>query len=403
MLEPTLAPRTRSRQARLRKSRPAPRPIRRALLVSSGHNWSTADAFTGLHAGLTAAGVESWPFDVAARMDLARELIMWRDGQEVAAGRRDAAREMIDVEREAIAVVGQEAVIQALAVGADAVIVVSALLFDPRIYMLMSRARIPVFVFGTESPYHDDFYADVVPMTAAFSVNDTSSLGRFRALVEGRGSDTRVLYLPLGYDPVRHYRGVGDGTFYESHDVVFVGNVYPSRQTMMEGIDWTGIDLGLYGVFVTMTDDSPLWRHVKTPATPEMPVTPIDNRATAALYDRAKIVLNLFRTEVSGLDPQDRRTIEGAESINPRLLEAAACGAFMISEWRPEVETMFGDLVPTFRTPLEAERLIRYYLEHDDEREAIRAKLPAAVAAHSYHVRARQIVDVLADVRAKMA
>lgn len=398
-----VAQRTANRHARLpRRSRPAPRPIRRVLLVSSGHQWSTADVFTGLHSGLQAAGIESYPFSIADRLPLARELIEWRDQQQVDAGKLKAVRDQLDAEREAIAVVGQEAVIQALAVSADAVIVVCGLLFDPRIYMLMARARIPVFVFGTESPYHDEFYRGVVNMAALFSTNEVTSVAPLQEVVRARGADTRVIYMPLGFDPVRHYPGVGEGTQFQHHDVVFVGNMYPSRQATMEGVDWSGIDLGLYGVFVTMTPGSPLWAHVQTEASPEYPMAPIDNRATAALYDKAKIVLNLFRTEVSGLDPEDRRTVQGAESVNPRLIEAAACGAFMISEWRPEVEAMFGQLVPTFKTPEECERLIRYYLEHDDERAALASQLPAAVARHSYHVRACEVVREIEAARAAM-
>lgn len=352
-------------------------------------------------------GVESHPYALDARLKTAAAWIKVRDG----AHRRtihefgddeDATPEAEETTREVIYIAGSEVVNKALSVNADAVIVVTGLLFDPRLYILLARAGIPVFTFGTESPYNDTFYEAMVSMVAAFSTNEAASVPKLQAIVKERGGDTRVMHLPLGFDPARHYRGVGQDADFEAHDVVFVGNMYPSRRETMEQIDWCGVNLGLYGVFIGMPPESHLWQWVKGTATADQPFMPIDNRATAALYDRAKIVLNMFRREEYGKTWSDVRTVDGGQSINPRLIEAAAMGAFIISEYRPEVETVFGKLVPTFKTPAEAQALIRYYLDHDDEREAIRAQLPAVVAGYSYHVRARQIVDVLTDVRAAM-
>jgi CO dehydrogenase/acetyl-CoA synthase epsilon subunit len=374
--------------------------------VAPGHIWSTYDVHTGLHSGLKACGIESHPYAMDVRLDMAARWIKVRDGEhrktihEVGEGEVTEAEE--ETTREVIFLAGAEITNTALSVGADAVIVVAGLLFDPRLYMLLQRARIPVFMFGTESPYNDKFYQSMVHMVGAFSTNDAASLPALQAAVLERKAETEVIHMALGYDPDRHYPGVGQGTELPAHDVVFVGNVYPSREQTMAAMDWCGIDLALYGVFTGMAEESRMWQYVRGGASFEKPFGTIDNRAAAALYDQAKITLNLFRKEEYGISWTDIKQSAAGESINPRLIEAAACGAFMISEYRPEVEAVFGETVPTFKTPEEGSALVRYYLEHEDERLALAAQLPGKVAAYSYHVRAREILDVLEGVRSRM-
>ena len=369
--------------------------VRRVLLVSPGHSWSTYDAFAGLHNGFRAIGVESHPYDLERRLPRARDFIAFCEGD-------DAAQDQGRV----VYCAGEESIARALAIAADGVVVVTGLMYDPRLYTLLSRARIPVFLFGTESPYNDDFYQTIAPSVAAFSTNEAQSLSLFRAVVKGHKADTQVLHLPLGFDPTVHHPGYGvDVEGVAAHDVVFVGNVYPSRAEMLAGADWTGIDLGLYGVFEMIDDvDWPLWPFA-VGCSPNQRSAPVDNRIAASLYGRAKITLNLFRREKVGRSWADVRTLtedEAGASINPRMIEAAAMGCFMISEWRPEVVSTFGSSVPTFTTPQEMQALVRYYLDHEDERLTLASELPAKVSSYSYHERARTIAETLAMVRAHM-
>lgn len=370
--------------------------LSRVLLVSPGHRWSTFDAYKGLGRGFEAIGVTCYPYAIEDRLARSRDFIEWSEGDEPA----------MDHNR-VVFLAGEGCVNQALAIRAEAVVVVTGLLFDPRFYILLARARIPVFLFGTESPYNDDFYHRVIPSVAAASTNEARSLANWETMVAQAGSDTRVLHLPLGYDPATHHPGSGaDLDQAAGHDVVFVGNMYPSRAAHLAGARWDGIDLGLYGVFEMIASDPewPLWPQV-CGASPAQPSAVVDNEVTAALYTKSKIVLNMFRREKVGKDWNDLTFLEegdAGESINPRMIEAAAMGCFMISEYRPEVEQVFGDLVPTFRDPAELERLARYYLEHEEEREAMAAQLPAVVESYSYHERAREIAETMNEIRQEM-
>ena len=61
---------------------------------------------------------------------------------------------------------------------------------------------------------------------------------------------------------------------------------------------------------------------------------------------------------------------------------------------------VFGDAVPMFEGPAEFAQLIRYYLDHPDERQAKAAMLPQLVHQHSYVNRARQVAEDIAGLSA---
>ena len=86
-----------------------------------------------------------------------------------------------------------------------------------------------------------------------------------------------------------------------------------------------------------------------------------------------------------------------AESLNPRAVELAACGVFTLSDYRAEVKEVFGDLIPTYGSPKELEELVRYYLAHDEERQALAAQLPARVADRSFDALGARIIRILEE------
>jgi hypothetical protein len=156
--------------------------------------------------------------------------------------------------------------------------------------------------------------------------------------------------------------------------VVFVGTGFPERVEILTGVDWTGIDIGIYGTWPTIKPSSPLAPLINDAVVP--------NARTAALYRRAKIGLNLFRQTMGWGEHAPR--IQGAESLGPRSYELA------------EVVEQFGDLVPTFRTARELEDLVRRWLADDAGRASIAARLPESVREHSWTERAGEMLQHLA-------
>jgi len=121
----------------------------------------------------------------------------------------------------------------------------------------------------------------------------------------------------------------------------------------------------------------------------------IDNPFTARIYRGATIGISMHRTE---------RTYEGealidsgeAYSVGPRTYELAACGLFQLSDERAELHDIFNGSVPTFRTPADLERLVRYYLSNSDERQELAGRQLEAVKPHTVERRMAQLLEYVA-------
>jgi len=95
--------------------------------------------------------------------------------------------------------------------------------------------------------------------------------------------------------------------------------------------------------------------------------TYIDNRILRKYYSSAKIVLN-----------DTLPTMKKYGFINNRVYDVTASGGFLISDYMKEIEEIYGDSIPMWKTENELIELVKYYLnpEHEAERmeKAQRAK-----------------------------
>ena len=84
---------------------------------------------------------------------------------------------------------------------------------------------------------------------------------------------------------------------------------------------------------------------------------------------------------------------ETSASSRPR--ESAACS---ITDWKKNLHEMFepGKEVVAYRTPEECVEMVKYYLDHDDERQAIaRAGQQRTLRDHTFHQRMQELVDIV--------
>jgi len=83
-----------------------------------------------------------------------------------------------------------------------------------------------------------------------------------------------------------------------------------------------------------------------------------------------------------------------AYAANMRLFETTGVGTLLITDWKENLHEMFepGKEVVAYRTPEECAELIQYYLEHNDEREAIaRAGQERTLREHTYYRRMQEL------------
>jgi spore maturation protein CgeB len=277
---------------------------------------------------------------------------------------------------------GHDALAMALYHDVDAVLAVSGMFLHPDVVVMMKRAHLRVFVLFTETPYDLAKELEMAKLVDGCWTNERSSVAAFQAVNPHSG------YLSHAWHPERHQPGPQpiDATVV-AHDVVFVGSGFPDRVAWLSAMDWTGIDLGLYGSWEGIRKGHRLKPFVRGAQT--------DNATTGALYRRAKIGLNLYRTKVGW--GRNTPTITHAESLNPRAYELAACGAFHLSSDRAEVAEVFGHRVPTFTTSQGASELLRLWLADDAARgrAKIASELPACVAESSWGTRATTVIGDL--------
>lgn len=343
--------------------------------IHPGSTTSTHDVYSGMVRALEAQGHHLIKYNLGQRIT--------QSGSWLKHSWQQARKSGIDVERPNSADVLYHAhgdvLLKALHHDCEWVLLFSSMYTPLYILRILRKAGLKIALILTESPYNDVEQASLVKHVNIAWTHERTSVEFLRL------ANPNVHYLPHAYDEAIHsFRHPAQESIH-SHDVVFVGTGFRERVELLSGVNWDGIDLGLYGIWFHLGSKSKLRRYLFAGETP--------NAVTASLYRNAKIGLNLFRKSKSF----DRfsETIDRAESVALRAYELAACGCFFLSDPRAELTEIFGDLIPTFETPNELEALVRHYLADDDARERIGRLLPEAVKRHTWSERARQLMSDL--------
>ena len=327
----------------------------RILLVWSSADWSIADVARGYDNALRRLGhdVRVYPLNqwIAFFSDL-----NW--------GEIDTIPKQIAV----LQLASEKAVVDALRHEAEWVLIISGMGFHPDGCALLNRAGFKTALLCTESPYNDEQEAYLAQFVDVLTVNDRTSLTAIK--------HPRVHYMPQAYDPAIHHPGQVPEEY--KSDVVFVGTGFAERKELFESVNWAGINLRLFGYWVSTSPFSPLFPFI-TPRT--MP-----NEEAARWYKVAKVGLNLHRDGVG-------------YSANPRVFELAACGTHQIvDDRRAEVHDLFGDSVCYFHDTYDFEERIRACLEDEGHRQIASRRALECVKEHTFENRAQSLLGWLGEV-----
>jgi hypothetical protein len=392
------------------------------LVIHPGADWSTGDMYQGLVPALRRLGVPIVEFPLNAALPIAqREL----DGLFRAQRRHGGAlKDVTPTSGDVLYYASAKAIERALFFGCRWVLVMTGMYFSLRVVRMLRASGRKVALLCSESPYDSSSEFAFAAEADLCWTNERLALGALRLACP------RTQYLPHAYDPAKHFpvepggglppagatgdagaggRGrfrvgdtplslsaigaaseAGDGggaleSSVPAHDVVFVGSGFKERIELLSAVDWTGIDFGLYGAWRGLPSRHPLRKHLRD--------SEVDNVYAAALYRKAKVGLNLFRSSIGHADTARARIPpKSAESLSPRLLELAACGTFIVSEWRREVGEVFGGAVPTFRDAAGLQSLLREWLPREADRATRAQGLPARVADRTFDGMARTVV-----------
>jgi spore maturation protein CgeB len=256
----------------------------------------------------------------------------------------------------------------------DILLVVSGFFISPELLDRVRRSGTRIVIIHTECPYEDERQLKLAPYADLNLVDDTVSLERFAKVAP-------AMYKPHAYRPSIHHPGLGVPDL--ECDFAFVGTGYPSRVAFLEAMDFTDLDVLLAGNWQTIGDESPLY-----PFLAHEPDECLDNDKTADVYRSAKTSLNLYRREAQAPE------LVAGTAMGPRELEMAACGLFFLRDRRPEGDEVLG-MLPTFDSPGEASELLRWFLAHPDERQALADKAREAIADRTFDAQAQQLLRLL--------
>jgi hypothetical protein len=351
------------------------------LAVSPGSTYSTTEVYRGLVDGLVAQGHEVLAYDLYGHFLLAIEEVRRtyrRAGlADLVPNKRERKGAAQDFYKAAIEVACRDIfwIIPSQAV--DWVLFVSPLLVVTGVLSALSGLMVKRCLVFTESPYDDVRQLHKATHSELATLNDYSS-----AALAG------LPYLPMGYCEGLHVPRHSEPEV-PVHDVVFVGVGYPERIALLEAVDWSGINLGLYGD----------WRvGRKSPLRPFIHQGVLPNSEATQLYRNSLVGLNLHRTTTDYWGKGGEHAWSGV-SLNPRAYELAACGVPQLSDWRDELEEVFGRELAG-RMSIDGPEALGYSIRRllaspECRKELASEQQGAVLGKHSYHQRAARLAELM--------
>lgn len=217
-------------------------------------------------------------------------------------------------------------------------------------------------VWLVDEPYEVDETSGWSKRFDVVGVNDPVTMHRHQ----------HAVYLPTCYDPVLYTHGKGP----RPYAVGFIGGSNSTRSRYLEALARAGLLTYVIGGPFPSQDVQKLCRTRNIAA-----------RETASWYQQTQIIVNIYREE----HHYNAQKIP-ATSLNPRVYEATACGALVVSEWRPE-SSLIVPAMPTFRSIEECVELVRSLLDNPWELEHIRQQCMEQLAPHTYADRLRTVLE----------
>ena len=192
-----------------------------------------------------------------------------------------------------------------------------------------------------------------------------------------RKAGSRSELLRLGFEPTILERL---GTQTKSVELAFVGSVGKDHQQRLGLLEelCREVPISFWGAGAeSLPPDSPLRGHVKPP---------LWGYDMYRQLQRSKIALNIH--------------IDMAEqyAANMRLYEATGVGTMLLTDWKTNLHELFevGKEVVAYGSTEQCVELVRYYLAHEDEREAIaQAGQKRTLSEHNYYHRMQELTEIL--------
>lgn len=237
---------------------------------------------------------------------------------------------------------------------------VRLLLYDTDICNLYTRRREFIFFLERELPIYDLVFSS------------SNVVAKFLS----RTCEIDARFLPFGAEPAE------TKSEEKVHEVSFIGTCDLRRIFLLEGI---AQHVAVRGN--RWHRNAPL---ISQRLNRRIIDEPIWGKDVIEMLAGSKIVLNITRTDFYGAET----------GVNLRIFEALSVGAFLLTDYCPEVADLFniGQEIEVYRSSEELIDKVEYYLAHDAERARIaRAGAMALRERHTWAHRITSLVGQLDD------
>jgi spore maturation protein CgeB len=258
----------------------------------------------------------------------------------------------------------------------DVVLVIGGHRIAPNALRRLSGLKARVVLWTTDAPHASDMMLTTAPLYHHIFCQGTEYMDIFHRM---RLPDAE--WLPMACDPEVH-RPVeipGEEQRRFGSDVVFVGSYYPCRVETLQAV--ARRHLAVWGPgWEVLPWHSPLRISIRGAHTPP--------DIWARIYAASNIVLSIHYSNSGNRIP--------VHQASPRIFEAMACGAFVLTDRQKDVLTLFKDglHLVAFSDTEDLNRKIAYYLEHSAERQRIAAAGRNEVLQnHTYEHRADHLLS----------
>ena len=282
---------------------------------------------------------------------LGHELAVFDDGTRFIPGRlRDRSRWMERVDR---AWLNRRLQDFTRRIRPDVLLVLGGELVEPGTVHLSKAEGAAAILWTIDAPWNFEPVLRAAPFYDHVFCQGTEAIELLHASgIEG------ARWLPMACDPECHRHPGQDGGENEEpgHGVVFVGSHYPVREQLFAGL--AGSDFAFWGPgWEKLPKSSPLRMHWQGAHTAPP--------AWIRIYGASRIVLAVHYRDPAGRFP--------VYQASPRVFEAMACGAFVLSDRQRDVLDLFreGEHLACFDDAAELAEKVRYYLDNPEERERI--------------------------------
>ena len=309
---------------------------------------------------------------------LGHELIVFNDRNHVIPGR--LRRRWAPLQSISVAVINMSLVRLAERVQPDLIVVTGGHRITRRALSPLIRNGVQIVLWTTDPPRADDVMRKTACHYHAVFCQGTEYVEYLR-----ESGIAGAQWLPMASDPQVH-RTVdlsGEERRLCGSDVVFVGSYYPRRAELLRRIVRRGLSIWGPG-WEALAAHDPLRACIRGPG--------MGPEGWVRIYSAAKIVLSIHYRSDDNRFP--------VFQASPRVFEAMACGAFVLTDRQEDVLELFrdGEHLASFSDGSDLDRKVTHYLDHAEARRRIAAAGRQEVLRH--HTYAHRVERLLNAIRA---